>query len=119
MSLKKAIFRVFPNHIKAYDASGNEIEITSNSSGVLTFASKPAKIVYDYDVGYNGTKMDVTISDNTNKSGSSSDSDSGSSSGSKKSGGGGGGGCNSGFNFSLFLLFILALAGVKSCAKYF
>ncbi|MBR0097428.1 MAG: hypothetical protein IJP88_09615, partial [Synergistaceae bacterium] len=105
--------------IKAYEASGNEIEITSNARGVLTFASQPAKIVYDYDVGYNGTKMDVTISDNTNKSGSSSDSDSGSSSGSKKTGGGSGGGCNSGFNFSFSLLFILALAGVKSCVKYF
>ncbi|MBR1418895.1 MAG: hypothetical protein IJ576_08030, partial [Synergistaceae bacterium] len=107
--------------VKAYDANGNEIEITSSSDGVLTFASKPQKIVYNYDTGYNGTKMDVTISDKTAKrsTGESSETEAeAEDSGSNSKSGGGSGGCNAGFNLFAALLF-LALAEFKTRVKYY
>ena len=111
------------SNVKAYDANGNEIEVTSSTSGVLTFASKPQKIVYDYDTGYNGTKMDVTISDKTAKrsTGESSETETETEpedSSSKSKSGSGGGGCNTGFNLFAVLL-ILALAAFKTRAKYY
>ena len=107
--------------VKAYDASGNEIEVTSSSDGVLTFASKPQKIVYNYDTGYNGIKMDVTISDKTVKRGTGESSETETeteNSVSKAKTGGGSGGCNAGFNLFAVLL-MLALAAAKIRAKYF
>ena len=47
-------------NLKAFDKSGNEIA-ADFESGTASFSESPAKITYDYDTGFNGVMMDVTI----------------------------------------------------------
>ena len=49
-------------NVKGYDASGQEIASQYNpETGEVTFASAPSSITYDYDTGFEGASMDVTV----------------------------------------------------------
>ncbi|MBQ7559137.1 MAG: putative Ig domain-containing protein [Synergistaceae bacterium] len=48
-------------NLKAYDASNNEIAVTSDDNGNITFASAPDTMTYDYNIGFKNTSMDVTV----------------------------------------------------------
>ncbi|MBR2209574.1 MAG: hypothetical protein IJ859_12260 [Synergistaceae bacterium] len=88
--------------IKAFDSSGNEISISKDEQGNLTFNEAPAKITYKYKTGFNNTLMDVTVETSENESG--------------ENGGNvrnSGGGCNS--NLGLGVLSALAIL-LKFCS---
>lgn len=48
-------------NIRAYDESGNELTAELDDSGELSVNGDPAKITYDYNTGFNGVMMDVTV----------------------------------------------------------
>ena len=47
-------------NLKAFDSSGNEIA-ADFASGTASFSEEPHKVTYDYDTGFNGVMMDVTV----------------------------------------------------------
>ena len=95
-------------NLKAYDINGNEIAVTSDENGNITFASTPYTMTYNYEIGdFNNTSMDVTVS-------------AGDGSSSNKALSGSGGGCslirNEGLgimNVLILLLFLLAPLKIK------
>ena len=49
-------------NLKAFDSSGNEITADFDSAaGTASFSEEPHKVTYDYDTGFNGIMMDVTV----------------------------------------------------------
>ena len=49
-------------NLRAVDASGGEISFDyDEADGGIEFASLPAKFMYDYDTGFDGILMDVTV----------------------------------------------------------
>ena len=48
-------------NLKAYDSNNNEITVTTDDNGNITFASMPDRMTYDYDIGFNNQVMDVTV----------------------------------------------------------
>ncbi len=92
--------------VKAFDESGNEIEVSISDKEVepsaLYFDEKPSSFTYKYNIGYKDDElMDVTV-----KFLASGESDEETTTNlTPSSGGGGGGGCNSGFSvFGLLLV---------------
>ena len=49
------------SNLKVYDEAGNELTAELDDSGELSVNGDPAKITYDYDTGFNGVMMDVTV----------------------------------------------------------
>lgn len=49
-------------NLKAYDEADNELTVKFDSdSGEVEFSGEPAKIGYDYAIGFKGVMMDVEI----------------------------------------------------------
>ena len=49
-------------NLKAFDTFGNEIAADFDSeTGTASFSEAPLKVTYDYDTGFNGVMMDVTV----------------------------------------------------------
>lgn len=51
----------YVHNLKAFDESGNEIQVSSDGQGNLTFSKAPATIKYNYSTGFNDNVMDVTV----------------------------------------------------------
>ena len=47
--------------LKAFDEYDNEIQVSSDDQGNLTFSNAPATIKYNYSTGFNNNIMDVTV----------------------------------------------------------
>ncbi|MBQ7193857.1 MAG: hypothetical protein IJR98_05760 [Synergistaceae bacterium] len=49
-------------NVKGYDSDGSEIASQYNAiTGEVTFSKAPSRITDDYDTGFNGTLMDVSV----------------------------------------------------------
>ena len=61
-SVKSASVSDNVKNLNTFDAAGNEIAADFDSAtGTMHFAAALDKVTYDYDTGFNGVMMDVTL----------------------------------------------------------